>query len=114
MLLCVFAIDGGGLNASADISLWFSSVQQQLSVQPAAINVTHYSPGLSRTAVNVAYDPGSLPTGSWTAIMPASKWVIVAPEDQHTLSVSFNSTSLAFGSQSVFTAAVTLSTLGMI
>jgi hypothetical protein len=40
--VCVVVTDGGGLNASVDVSLRFTDVDMQLVVFPSALNVTHW------------------------------------------------------------------------
>lgn len=113
MSLCVLVIDGGGLFAAADISLWFTSVQQQLSVLSPSVNVTHYSPGVTVVTVGVAYNPGSLVNGNWTVTVPTSGWCNVTYGDSHTIVIQLNSLTLMSASQPSFTVNAVVSTAGL-
>lgn len=112
MLLCVLAVGGGGLYASANVSLWLSTVQQQLSVQPAYVNVTHYSPGTSSVVVSVAYDPGSTVNGSWGVSVQHPGWSSAVKLSETAFSVVLNSAGLSNSSQSLFVSTALVYTAG--
>lgn len=112
MSLCVLAVDLGGLSASADISLWFSAIQQQLAVLSSTVNVTHYSPGQSTIVVGVAYWPGSLANGNWTVTVSPCGWCGVSYRDSTAMVVQLNSVSLIDAFQPVFTTIAIISSLG--
>lgn len=111
-LLCVLAIDGGGLSSTADVSVWFAAVQQQLSVLPAIVNVTHYSPGTSVVPLNVFYSPGSHANTNWTVSMPQSQWCSAFVQDDSTLVIQVNSHTIATGDKALFTTSVTVASSG--
>jgi hypothetical protein len=73
--LCVTVTDGGGLNASVDVSLRFTDVDMQLSVFPTALNVTHYSFGTSTHNLSVSFYAGTHVNESWTITAVSVPWL---------------------------------------
>lgn len=111
--LCVVVTDGGGLNASADVSLRFTDVDMQLSVFPAVLNVTHYSFGTSTHNVSVNFYAGTYLNESWTVESLSVPWLQAVQVSARTLSVTTNSTLLPL-SQETRVGGVLLTTTGML
>ena len=111
--VCVTVTDGGGLNASVDVSLRFTDVDMQLSVIPSALNVTHYSFGTSTHNVSVNFYAGTHVNESWTVAAVSVPWLAAARVTASVLSVTLNSSLLSL-SQDARVGAVTLKTTGVL
>ncbi len=97
--VCVVVTDGGGLNATVDVSLRFTDVDMQLSVLPTVLNVTHYSFGTSTHNVSVNFYAGTHVSEVWSVASVSVPWLAAVRVTASVLSVTLNSLLLSLSQE---------------
>ena len=106
----VIASDGGGLAASANVTIIFSTTTVQLTVIPNSVSVVHYSPGVSTSTIAVDFSAGSAFGATWSVRLATPvPWLSVVVLTPSYFQLLINTT--AYGDSDVSTVGSSLSSV---